>query len=88
VILYASVHEKDVCTPQIFRMVHLFPVGPPIAQTAGEGSIGLCRNAVRGCYELTQKRLANAGNEGLAVNRPNRATRIGMRFFSQVHYTL
>ncbi len=42
----------------------------------------------RGCYELTQEWLANAGNEGSAVNRANRGIRIGMRFFSQVHNTL
>jgi hypothetical protein len=42
----------------------------------------------RGCYELAQKWLANAGSEGSAVNRANRAIRMLMRFFSQVHNPL
>ena len=45
-------------------------------------------NSPRGCYELTQEGLANAGNEGSAMNQANRGIPIEMRFFSQVHNML
>src|SRR5215218_5859578 len=42
----------------------------------------------RGCYELARQWLANGENGRPTVNRANRAIRILMRFFSQVHNTL
>src|SRR5215218_3949117 len=43
---------------------------------------------LRGCYELARQWLANGENGRPTVNRANRAIRILMRFFSQVHNTL
>src|SRR5215216_2757939 len=42
----------------------------------------------RGCYELARQWLANGENGRPTVNRANRAIRILMRVFSQVHNTL
>ena len=46
------------------------------------------QSPLRGCYELAQKWLTNAGNAGSAVDQANREIRILMRFLAQVHDTL